>query len=227
MDKLPLSVYDFFAYLSSGFVTLVGVAAAFTGSDDWQETPGAIVGILLLVIAYAVGHVVANISGFFLEGVIVRRWLKRPSVNLLRSTPPRWAWLFPGYARPLPASQQERITKRARTAGVPPEGEGLFFHCFGLVKQHESVMSRLETFLNLYGFCRNMCLAALIVGVALVIGSVTGSAKTGPLVSPGWWAAGCLVAAVALFYRYLKFLRHYTLEVFVSYAEPQQAAHSS
>jgi hypothetical protein len=33
------------------------------------------------------------------------------------------------------------------------------------------------------------------------------------------WAAAALFAAVALLYRYLKFFRHYTLQVFVGYAE--------
>jgi hypothetical protein len=34
-----------------------------------------------------------------------------------------------------------------------------------------------------------------------------------------WWAAGALFAGIMLFYRYLKFYRHYTLEVFTSFAE--------
>jgi hypothetical protein len=37
-----------------------------------------------------------------------------------------------------------------------------------------------------------------------------------------WWAVGALVGAVGMFYRYLKFFRHYTMEVFNSYAELKQ-----
>src|SRR5689334_9933697 len=51
MSQLPFSIYDFFGYLASGFVVLVGLAAAFVGSDAWQESPETIVTLLLIVAA--------------------------------------------------------------------------------------------------------------------------------------------------------------------------------
>lgn len=83
---------------------------------------------------------------------------------------------------------------------------------------------RLGTFLNLYGFARNMSLATLIVAGALLAGTLTGNAKTGMLIAPGWWAVGALVASVGLLYRYLKFLRQYSVEMFVGYAESEAGA---
>jgi hypothetical protein len=223
VDKLPFSVYDFFAYLSSGFVLLVGLAAAFAGSNDWQETPSTVVGLLLIVIAYSVGHVVATISGHMLEGVLVRGILGTPTVNLLRSgDAPPWARIMPGYYRALPASQRDRVLEKAKAkAGITKPGEALFYHCFATVKEREPVMARLNTFLNLYGFCRNMAVAAFLVGIALAIGMLLGSAHTGSLVPPGWWAAGSVAGAVALVYRYLKFFRHYSVEVLISYTETE------
>jgi hypothetical protein len=219
MDKLPFTVYDFFGYLSAGFVLLVGLAAAFTGSEAWQHTPGVGVALLLVVLAYTAGHVIANISGYLIEGTLVRRILGAPNKVLFAESRPRWARLLPGYYRPLPLEQRERVLARAAQAGITEPGEGLFYHCFGAAKGNVVTQARLENFLNLYGFCRNMAISTLIVAAALLGGTILGTAKTGTLVAPGWWAAAALAASVGLLYRYLKFFRHYSVEVYVSYAE--------
>ena len=228
MDKLPFSVYDFFGSLSAGFVLLVGVAAAFTGSESWQRTPTTVIGLLLVVVAYIAGHVIANISGYLIEGVLVRRVFGTPSVVLFQKHKPRWrARLLPGYYRPLPLEQRERVLGRASEAGITGPGEGLFYHCFSAAKERESTMTRLSTFLNLYGFCRNIAVSTFFVAIALFTGTLLGTAKTGHLVPPGWWAAGAFLASIGLLYRYLKFFRHYSVEVFVSYGEPAARQGSS
>jgi hypothetical protein len=219
MDKLPFSVYDFFGYLSAGFVLLVGLAAAFTDSEAWQRTPGAGIALLLVVVAYTAGHVIANTSGYLIEGTLVRRILGAPNKVLFAEIRPRWAWLLPGYYRPLPVEQRERVLARAAQAGISGPGEGLFYHCFAAAKESPATQARLDSFLNLYGFCRNMTISTLIVAGALLAGTLLGTAKTGMLVAPGWWAAAAFVASVGLLYRYLKFFRHYSVEVFVTYAE--------
>jgi hypothetical protein len=223
MDKLPFSVYDFFGYLASGFVLLVGVAAAFTNNDNWQSDPSLIVGLLLVILAYTSGHVVANVAGFLLEATFARRVLKSPTVNLFSpAATGRWRYIFPGYYKPLPEAQRTRVLSRAAAAGITLPSEGLFFHCFATVKAREDVMSRLNTFLNLYGYCRNMCLTLLAVAVALGVGTAwTHTARTGQ-VAPGWWAVGAALAAVGLLFRYLKFYRLYAVEVYINYAESHQ-----
>lgn len=228
MDKLPFSVYDFFGYLSAGFVLLVGLAAAFTGTESWQRTPGATVGLLLVVVAYTAGHVIANVSGYLIEGTLVRKVLGTPSTVLFQEHKPRRrARLLPGYYRLLPLEQRQRVLSRAAEAGITGPGEGLFYHCFSTAKERESTMTRLSTFLNLYGFCRNMAVSTLIVAITLFVGTRLGTAKTGHLVAPGWWALGAFLASIGLLYRYLKFFRHYSVEVFVSYAEPPAGQGSS
>ena len=39
-----------------------------------------------IVVIYGIGHVMANLSGHFYEGIIVRRWLKMPSTISLQRT---------------------------------------------------------------------------------------------------------------------------------------------
>lgn len=154
------------------------------------------------------------------EGLIVRRWLKAPSEHLFASETNWHAILFPGYHRPLPAGLQQRVLERARRSGVEDRGEGLFLAAFAIVKANPAAYARLSTFLNIYGFCRNVSMASLIASACLLVGAVLGTAHTGSLVGPGWWAAGAFVLAVGLFYRYLKFFRQYAFEVFVTFGAP-------
>jgi hypothetical protein len=220
VDKLPFSVYDFFGYLSAGFLVMVAVTTAFVGEAPLRYSPNLIVGILLIMLAYICGQVVANISGFLLEGVVVAKLIKRPTPHLFGASNAGWRRkLFPGYCRALPTSTQERIRARARSLGLEDEaGWALFMHCHARVTAEPVTEERLDTFLNLYGFCRNNCLALLAGAGLLLAGTLHRTAQTG-VVSPGWWAAAAGACSIGLFYRYLKFFRHYAVEVFASYAE--------
>lgn len=178
-----------------------------------------IISVLLVVVAYLTGQVIANVSGFLIESKLVAEGLGRPTVHLLGADEKKLAALFPGYYRPLPAVTQQRVLTRAQAeAGITSVDEGLFFHCHALVKRQPVALERLNTFLNLYGFCRNVCMALLIVAPALVLGIVLGTADTGQI-GPGWWATAAFVAAVGMFYRYLKFFRQYGVELFTTFAE--------
>ena len=54
----------------------------------------------------------------------------------------------------------------------------------------------LETFLNLYGFCRNMALALLLVAACLTFGLILGSADTDHTSPPvGGWRPRCSPAS--------------------------------
>lgn len=225
MERLPFSVYDFFGYMACGFALMAGLAAAFVGDDRWQKSPNAVVALVLVVAAYSVGHVIANIAGFVLEAKLVGSVLGPPSSVLFHETGASgWRRIFPGYHRALPLELRKRILDSARSSGIQRPGVALFFHCFATVKSDERTMLRLDTFLNLYGFARNMCVALVCVSIVLTVGSLIGTAQTGPLVPPGWWAAGTAAAAIGLLYRYLKFFRHYAVEVFITYAEGNRKA---
>ena len=220
MDKLPFTVYDFFAYLSAGFIVLVSITAAFVGYEALQESPGFIVAVLFVIAAYVIGHVVANLSGDLIERRLVRKRLGMPTEHLLgpgtTGVGPR---LFPGFYSSLPSDTQRRVFTRAAERGFAGKGEALFFHCHAVMKNDDAVQARLNTFLNLYGFCRNMTMSLIVAAGVLGVGVAVGSADTGPDIGPGWWILAALVAAVGMLYRYLKFLRQYGVELFTSYAE--------
>ena len=83
-------------------------------------------------------------------------------------------------------------------------------------------MGRLADFLNQYSFCRNLAMVSFIDAGIL------------------WWAHHqpdgteqqlvlariAAVVGVALLLRYLKFLRHYSLEVFTTYAHADEATNA-
>jgi hypothetical protein len=220
--KLPFSVYDFFGYLASGFVLLVAADFAFDGGWLLREKFPPVLALFLVTLAYVTGHIVANISSFVLERKFLRGVLRSPEETMFghrRSS--RWASIFPGFYDPLPNETQERVLERAkRVAGIERPGRGLFFHCHPIVKREEATLVRLNTFLQLYGFCRNVCMSAFLAVPLLGIG-VARDAIARHVVATDklLWIGVAIVAAVGMLYRYLKFFREYTAEVFRTYAE--------
>ena len=219
MNKIPFSVYDFFGYLATGFLMLVAAAYATGRVDLLREQPSLVIGFFWIVVAYVVGHIVAHIASAFLEETVLRRGLGSPEEHLLAAKKAGWrARIFPGNFKPFPTATQQRVLAKAQQHGVTASDRSFFFHCHPLVKRDQATLERLNSFLNLYGFSRNLCMALMLTVPLLLYSAVWGSDcgfKRGPLL----WAAIALVAAIGMFYRYLKFFRHYTVEVFTTYAE--------
>ncbi len=214
MNKLPFSVYDFFAYLSSGILLILSTDYAVQSGRLLGSNLKLLDGSFLTIIAYIVGQIAAGPSAWLLERNVIGKWLGRPNTNLFRRTGGYKQRLFPGYYTPLPESTQKRIRERAKSHGVHDPGEALFLHAFGKMKQHEGTLARLNSFLSLYGFCRNMSFALLIVSLLFsfswLVQQDVGLLK---------WASVAILGSAGMFYRYLKFLRQYSYELFVSYAE--------
>jgi hypothetical protein len=215
MDKIPFTVYDFFAYLSSGAVLMAAVDYVWGLGILTQKDIGATMGIVLIVLAYITGHVVAHFSSFLLEQIAVHKLLRSPTCLLLGGRP-HWKplrWVFLNYHRPLSHSTQQKVRAQARARECSAEGEGLFQHAYPLVTASESVQARLDTFRNQYGFARNVsfsCLvSAIVIGAAHWFGSHRAELR---------WAVLAALFAIALFYRYLKFFRQYSYELFLRYA---------
>jgi hypothetical protein len=219
MDKLPFSVYDFFGYLAAGFVVLVAADAAFLGGSLTHREPGLVDDFLLVVLAYVAGQVISTAARVVLERTVLRRGLGLPSDRLFEEWTSCARHLFPGYAEMLPAGARRRVLDRsAKEAHIDETGEDLFLHCHARVRRDPVMTERLETFLKLHAFCRNMTLASVITAALLLVGLVCDDPRTGPL-SQGVWIVIALVAAVGMFYRWLRFYRHYAVEVFTGYVE--------
>jgi hypothetical protein len=119
VDKIPFSVYDFFAYLSSGAVWVVTADYVLGTGLLTQKEITPVFGITLIIFAYVCGHIVAHLSSFIMEHLLVGRLLKRPASTLMGDAP-RWrilAWIFPNYFRAFPEQTQRRVGC-SRAAGI-------------------------------------------------------------------------------------------------------------
>jgi hypothetical protein len=217
MDKIPFSVYDFFAYLSSGVVwVLTADYVLGTGLLNQKDIP-VVLGAALVIFAYVCGQIVAHFSSLVMEQIFVARLLKRPA-SILMGEEPRWRplkWVFVNYFRPLPALTRSRISEQAEARGVGiATGEPLFIHAYPVVTSKRAIQARLDDFRNQYGFARNMSFALMISAITIVIAHRLAFHPVRLR-----WAALSAVAGIALFYRYLKFFRQYSYELLLRYAE--------
>lgn len=213
--KIPFSVYDFFAYLSSGFLALYGIDYFLSLSRISEKDLGVVNGSFLVVLSYLVGNVIAHFSSLLLEKNLLRKLIRSPEYHLFESPKSGWRkFLFPTFVSPFPEETQKKVKKRAEKEGFSVPSRSLFYHCHTLAKADEPTFSRLNIFLNLYGFSRNISFLGLAVFALFLISSwVVGTSpeKVG-------WGLVALGAFVVFFYRYLKFFRHFTEEVFRYYA---------
>ena len=214
LTQIPFTVYDLFAYVSAGSL-LVGLVDLRWGPGWLAQDLTAPRTAALTLAAYLVGHVVAQLSSLVIENGLIARVLGKPSENLMASKTRRWRWIFPLYFRPLTQETQERIRKNARARGFSGEGEALFSHVFSVVGNDERLQAKLDQFLNLYGFSRNM--AFVLVASSLVL---LGSRLADEAV-PLSWPIGAGVFGVIFLYRYLKFFRQYSYRLLLAYSERQ------
>ncbi len=224
MDKLPFSIYDFFSYLTAGFVVLAGVDFALRDAAALDSPPALPLALLAVLGAYVTGQLVAQLAGSLLERGPVA-FTDPPEATLFanegaeRKRPRVARALY----RPLEEATRTRVLARARQAGFPL-GEGddsslgskaLWKHCFMRVRGDAPTAARLSTFSYLADFARNVALAALLAAAAILAGIVTGRAGAGA----GWWLAAALLTTCGLWFRYLRFRRLFHAETYIAYAE--------
>lgn len=187
-----------------------------------REQWTVIQGVIAASAAYTVGHLAAGLSSQLFERVLVCRLLGSPSTVLMGSIarPSALKLLLPLYYKALPTSVVDKVTTKATAAGIVGTGEALFWPAYDAAKNIPAVMARLQIFINQYGFCRNMALVALIDSAMLGYFYAYGAGSE----SDRWYAWGAAVIGCGLLFRYLKFYRLYSVEIFTSYAFAKVAA---
>jgi hypothetical protein len=221
-SKIPFTSYDFWAYLSAGFLLLF-VGDYAIGTQLFNRTSWTLVqGTVAVSAAYAAGQLVASASAWMFERGLVGRWLGYPRNVLFGNALAgrRVRCLIPGYFHPLPDETRQAALARARIAGIGEAGEALFWAAYGHARSSPVVMGRLDNFLNMYGFCRNTALVAF-----LDAGLLLGHYRWGGGGHNDIYLAGVAIAAGSGFLlRYLKFFRHFAVELFTAYAVADSSA---
>ena len=216
MHRLPLHPYDFFGYLGSGLLVVVGMQFILGFPNvighDFQFVDGAI----LFLGVYVAGQMMATPAKAVLEDIITGKILGRPHTVLFGDEKPRIrGFLFPGYYENLPEAVRKAVLSKSASGGKQLEGESLFLHVrfAPSTRDDEQLISRLSGFLNQYGFNRNLAFTSIVIGSAFVLKSY---ASADPLLLE--YGLTALIAGVVLFYRYLKFFRQYSYELFNTFA---------
>ena len=215
-QKIPFSSYDFWGYLAAGFMLLFAVDQAANTKLLMRDSWTAVQGVVAVSLAYTVGHLVSSASSAVFERLLVGKLLGYPR-NVLFEQPKAAPWvrkMLPGYFEPLPPETRRAVIEKGGKVGVNTPGEALFWPAHAAGRATPAVAARMETFINLYGFCRNIAFVALIDAAVLYWSYLKPDGPDVHLL----WARLALVAAVGMTLRYLKFFRHFALEVFTSWA---------
>ena len=131
-SKIPFTSYDFWAYLSGGFLLLfVADQVAGTGlfaRDTWTVVQG----VVAVSFAYVAGQLVASISSVLLERILIGKLLGYPR-NVLFGHAKAWQWvraLMPGYFSALPDQTKQAALEKASAVGITEPGEALFWAAY-------------------------------------------------------------------------------------------------
>ena len=220
--KIPFTDYDFWAYLSAGFLFLFALDYVLQTGVLLRPEWTVVQGVVATSCAYVLGHIFAGLSSAIFEERVLGLWLGKPR-DLLFGTgsEPKWfRFLFPTYFKALPEETQRAALMRAASAGIMKPGEGMFWVAYDAARNNKVVMDRMNSFLNLYGFCRNVAFVAFVDAVVLAVSHYYFEAPKSDL----WWALAAVVIGICMFFRYLKFYRHFALEVYTSYAAGNNSA---
>lgn len=214
MNRIPFSVYDFFAYLTSG--SIVVAALDYLYGKQWllEKDHTAIFSLFLIFWVYIAGHIVANFSAPIIEHFFVGHILLRPSETLMGKKRPILPFIFRLYYTPLRKETRNRISVQSKSRIFEGSGEALFAHIFGILKHDEVTLERLNSFRNQYGFSRNLAFAFFVIGVLFLFGPIDGRQIPSDIL-----ALGSFFCSITMLYRYLKFFRQYSYELFITYAE--------
>lgn len=215
-QRIPFTSYDFWAYLSAGFMLLFAVDQAagtkFLMRDNWT-----VVQVVVAVsVAYSVGQLAASASSLLYERLLVGKLLGYPR-NILFGQSKAWSWvrrLMPSYFAPLPIETQRAVLAKGGEIGVDQPGEALFWPAHVYCRSAPAVAARLDNFLNLYGFCRNTALVGLLDAGVFYWSYLQPDGPVEHLL----WARLSLLVSLGMTLRYLKFYRHFALEVFTAWA---------
>lgn len=183
----------------------------------WRPTLSAQFLALLVISSYILGQVISHLSAVVLEQWMVKRMLGDVPELLLASEDSKsgWAKVFPQYFHRMRSTTVARVMAQAERRGCHLRGNDLYDHCFAVVTESsERAQARMDYLKSQYGFTRNIAFAFFCSAVLVVLADAAGPHRVSL-----WWAVAAVALSVCMLYRYLKFYREYTSELFKRYAE--------
>lgn len=216
MGSIPFKDFDFWAYLSAGFLFLFTLDYILETGVFAKESWTVVQVVIAASTAYVAGSLASSISSVLFERMLVGRFLGPPRQVLFGAVtaPKVLRALMPDYFEALPPNTRDKALEKGRALGVTGPGEELFWPAYDAAKNNSVAMGRLQSFLHQYVFYRNVALVAFVDAAILAGSHLWFSGPKDNL----WWAAGAMVTGVGVLFRYLKYYRLYAVEVFTSFA---------
>ncbi len=219
MDKIQFSFYDFFGYLASGLLLAFSIDYFFNDLALFKtQEPKAIQSIIVFLLIYIMGHILAAPSAWLLETKFVKKYLGHPRETLLKPTtnPQGSVLFFREYYRPLAKDVIAKIRNKFSIKDdkeLTPEKCGDIFHLiYSKVKSNELSLNRLNIFLTLYGFARNVSFTCFIITIMILIQFI---------IQDHWckwyWLLIFFFTGIVMLFRFLKFFRYYVYDMYLSY----------
>lgn len=216
----PFTDYDFYAYITSGVILIASVDYTLFGGVLVNRTEWTVVqGVFWTMLSYLVGHITAGLSSFLLEQTITKKVFRSPSLIVLGLSSPRWfeklfSSLFAQEYSPLPSPSCDEVIRKLSgklqcDRATLPDAETMFQAAFSVARYEASSELRLNQFMNLYGFCRNVAFAFVLASILL-----TWKLSFHPAPADGWLIAAAVIMAIGMYGRFLKFYAAYTREIF-------------
>lgn len=229
MDRFfRFSDYDIWAYLSTGMLAIAAWDltnySSFVLRSEWTIADG----VVTIFASYIVGQILSSPASWLLEKVFVHRLLGSPTKNLFMETQSGLrailkATLLPGFYQPLDPDIRGKIEDRLLKS--TSTGESRFWTAYAIARRDPFASARMQSFLNLYGFCRNITfvglLSTILIAIEIYFGEDTGRSVL--VIEEMWvWFYVSLVSSLLMFHRFLKFYRLYAVEIFISLLGSQE-----
>lgn len=227
MNQNVFEPYELFGYLASGFAVMVGMQYTFGFPVVVGSTLTPLELLMVLAGAYLAGQLASSPAKAVLEDLLVGKILGRPSDLLLREGQGGFlGFVFRDYYKPLPKEIGQRLNTRLERERFTGDGEALFLFVRYRpeILADSSLMARLAMFLKQYGFARNLGFVTLLISIAWTLKLILGG-STEPRLLP--YTICAAIVTILLVYRYLKFFRQYSFELFNTYANGEIHADSA
>lgn len=218
-NYFPFTDYDFYAYLTSGTLMLAVIDFAFNDAsfltyENWNFAQI----VAAVTAAYVTGHIIATFAPLFVETFATSKLISKPiTLQLGYETPnfiERLIGLLVGrYYGPFETSIQQQIIARAREkleleSKEKPSAEDVLQVGFRSSFSSENTRFRIDSFLNQYGFCRNIAFVALLATLIFAGKSFCSDFPLGIQL-----VTGSFIVFIGMFVRFVKFLSSFQAEV--------------
>lgn len=222
--KISFSRYDYFGLILPGLLLIstilfyipkgfyIALVAMLESYKDLKFVFIFLIGINLIFFSYLLGTVTSGIGSWLIEGYVIKEKLKYPSYNLFNKTDSKW---FKNYRKTYSTTFIDQFDKvfKSYYKDIPFEGDDKFIVCFTYVKEKCPITySRLSIFLSIYGLYRNLTICFIIIGAILIVYLIL-SFNLFIIVL----IILSFIFSILCFFRYLKFFRIFSDEIFRSF----------